>query len=675
MEPSRGTHALAAPRLEMPQRKYLFPPIYPCHYMLQRAGYMGVWIGANAAILAYFLVMHTGEDWTQGLNIATQYGILISVMGILLAMSPTFLGLLRATPLNRVFTFEKRVHAHKFMSYILFAWTIVHSALHYWTGVQYADSIHATHLFILWQDRLGVTGQLMWMFFLFIGLTALPFVRRMCYELFYYVHHLYLVNIALLYVHSENGLAIRYVTGPLVIFVCDYLYRVARSYPIASSRRARIRYIKFHPGDVVEVGFDRRELLQNTKIGQYVKLCVPELGIFQWHPFTITATPGETKVMADGKAHGIWKIHFKVAGNWTYQLSQRLYKVTAGGDAYTNNFDQEARIGRVINDVIAPEIVPLQCRDGSSDANYVMAMAEHLDAGDSAIAVNTGQGLGEHVRVEALAPSRPSPPQAATVTSTIGSSFDATSPLDSVRTCRVALAPKKSDPDDDSFISSSGNSMYDDVWFVPELEGSQNQATLPTILVDGPYNAPMENFFEYHANIIVAAGIGITPYIAALEHVLDQCASNIPVRTTQTTRDGLLPQCIYLVWVFRDISMLCLMLPALQRLRTDPRAREIVVPCLYVTGAVNAEHETTVSDVFGRPMVRLSNGIRVSQGRPPLARMVSYMAGKHPNSRMGVFCCAPRKMTALVRSSVHNTNAAVAHEGTSMEMRAECFSM
>ncbi|KAJ2156675.1 hypothetical protein GGH15_005512 [Coemansia sp. RSA 562] len=177
--------------------------------------------------------------------------------------------------------------------------------------------------------------------------------------------------------------------------------------------------------------------------------------------------------------------------------------------------------------------------------------------------------------------------------------------------------------------------MYDDVWFVPELEGSQNQATLPTILVDGPYNAPMENFFEYHANIIVAAGIGITPYIAALEHVLDQCASNIPVRTTQTTRDGLLPQCIYLVWVFRDISMLCLLLPALQRLRTDPRAREIVVPCLYVTGAVNAEHETTMSDVFGRPMVRLSNGIRVSQGRPPLARMVSYMAGKHPNSRMG----------------------------------------
>ncbi|KAJ2794200.1 hypothetical protein H4R20_006304, partial [Coemansia guatemalensis] len=197
--PSRAAHIPQAPQIDMARRKYLFPPIYPCHYMLQRAGYMGVWIGAHAAILAYFLSAHMASDWTEGLNFATQYGILVSVMGILIAMSPTFLGMLRSTPLNRVFTFEKRVHAHKFMSYVLFAWTIAHSSLHYWTGVKYADSISATHLFIFWQDRLGITGQLMWMIFLLIGLAAIPIVRRMCYELFYYVHHLYIVNIALLY--------------------------------------------------------------------------------------------------------------------------------------------------------------------------------------------------------------------------------------------------------------------------------------------------------------------------------------------------------------------------------------------------------------------------------------------------------------------------------------------
>ncbi|KAJ2628729.1 hypothetical protein H4R22_003726 [Coemansia sp. RSA 1290] len=671
----RTASASQTTNVDMPERKYLFPPIYPCHYMLQRAGFMGLWIGGNAAILAYFLVMHAGADWTDGLNLATQYGILISVMGILIAMSPTFLSLLRSTPLNRVFTFEKRVHAHKFMSYILFVWTVAHSSLHYWTGVRYADSIKLAHLAVFWHDRLGITGQLMWIFFMAIGLAALPFVRRLYYELFYYVHHLYLVNIVLLYIHSENGLAIRYVTGPLAIFVCDYIYRSARSIPIASSRRARIRYIRFHPGDVVELGFDRRELLQHTRIGQYVKMCVPELGIFQWHPFTITSTPSETKVMADGQPHGIWKIHFKVSGNWTYQLSQRLYKVTAGSDAYTNTFNQEARIGRVVNDVVAPEVIPMSsCR--SEDHDYIMAIAGHLDAGDSAVAVDTNQGLRRSTNPAPLQQQAPTVPYIATNASrTADRSIEVESPLDSMRTCPVATVLKKNESDDDSFLTSRSNSGDDDIWYVPDIESSHWQATLPTILVDGPYSAPMETFFEYHSNIIIAAGIGITPYIAALESVLDQCANNIPIRTMQSTRDDLLPQRIYLMWVFRDISLLCLLLPALQRLRADSRAREIVVPCLYVTGAMDADHEATASDVFGRPMVRLSNGIRLSLGRPPLARMVSYMAGKHPNSRIGVFCCAPKKMSALVRTSVHNANAAVAHQGTSMEMRAECFSM
>ncbi|KAJ1818405.1 hypothetical protein LPJ56_003848, partial [Coemansia sp. RSA 2599] len=618
-----------------------------------RAGYMGIWAGTHAAILAYFLVKHAADDWTEGLNVASQYGILLSVMGILLAMSPTFIGLLRSTFLDRIFTLEKRVHAHKFMSYVLFLWTIAHSSLHYWTGVQYADSAHMTHLFVFWQDSLGITGQLMWIFFLFIGVAALPAIRRLYYEAFYYIHHLYLVNIALLYVHSQNGMALKFVTGPLVIFLSDYAYRSLRSYPLIKSRRARIRYIKFHPSDVVEIGFDRRELLQNTRIGQYIKICVPELGVFQWHPFTLTASPSETKVMADGKAHGIWRIHFKIAGDWTHRFAQRLQKVAAGGDTYTNNFNQEARIGRVLNGVIVPEVIPMQAQI-ECDSEYVMTLASRIDSADSAIAVSNGRAETPVSSDEVLGQQ---------------------SPMASGQACRMPLAPKKTQFDDVSYISGSDNSMSDDAWLDPASIHDSRQAMLPTIFVDGPYSAPMESFFEYHANIIFAAGIGITPYIAALDRVLEMCADGIPTRISQTTRDDMLPQTIYLVWVFRDVSLLCIMLPALQKLRSDARARKIVVPCLYLTGSVDAAHEVTASDVFGRQMVRLSNGIRLSQGRPPIARMVSYMAGRHPDSRVGVFCCAPKKMTSLVRSSVHNTNAAMAARGTHMEMRAECFSM
>ncbi|KAJ1953346.1 hypothetical protein EC988_003048 [Linderina pennispora] len=636
------------------QRRHLFPPLYPCHFKMQRAGFMGAWLGAHATILIYFLVKHSPHDLPEGLNQATQYGILTSVMAILVAMSPTFIGLLRRTPLDNVFTFEKRVHAHKFISYILFLWTIAHVSLHYYTGIGYAEEIHAARWFVFWGDRLGITGQLMWMFYLFLGIAALPPVRRAYYEAFYYLHHLFFVNIVMLYLHSENGKAEKYVTGPLVIFLADYLYRALRSYPVIWSRRARIRYVRLHQSDVVEIGFDRKELWQHTRTGQYVKICVPELGIFQWHPFTLTATPSECKVLADGKSHELWRIHFKVVGNWTKQFAQRLQKVTAGGDIYNNAYDQEARIGRVVNDVVVPEVMPIDCDE--EDAEYIMAIANRIDSGDSGVAVAANASDARMLGGEQVAVEMES------------------AMLSTGHVRREVLVPKKSAFDPMS-PSSSSDSAFDQTWGEATFSGTQAQALLPTILVDGPYNAPMESFFEQKAGIIIAAGIGITPYIAALEQVLEMCENRIPVRTTQTTREDLLPQSIYLVWVFRDISMINILMDTLKRLRDHRRARDIVVPCLYVTGQVGFDCENTRSDVFGRPMVRLSNGIRLSLGRPPFHRMIPHMASKHENSRIGVFCCASKELTSQVRTIVHDTNAAISHLGTDMVMRAECFSM
>ncbi|ORX72163.1 hypothetical protein DL89DRAFT_291387 [Linderina pennispora] len=608
------------------QRRHLFPPLYPCHFK-------------DAACRLHGC--HSPHDLPEGLNQATQYGILTSVMAILVAMSPTFIGLLRRTPLDNVFTFEKRVHAHKFISYILFLWTIAHVSLHYYTGVGYAEEIHAARWFVFWGDRLGITGQLMWMFYLFLGIAALPPVRRAYYEAFYYLHHLFFVNIVMLYLHSENGKAEKYVTGPLVIFLADYLYRALRSYPVIWSRRARIRYVRLHQSDVVEIGFDRKELWQHTRTGQYVKICVPELGIFQWHPFTLTATPSECKVLADGKSHELWRIHFKVVGNWTKQFAQRLQKVTAGGDIYNNAYDQEARIGRVVNDVVVPEVMPIDCDE--EDAEYIMAIANRIDSGDSGVAVAANASDARMLGGEQVAVEMES------------------AMLSTGHVRREVLVPKKSAFDPMS-PSSSSDSAFDQAWGEATFSGTQAQALLPTILVDGPYNAPMESFFEQKASIIIAAGIGITP-------------NRIPVRTTQTTREDLLPQSIYLVWVFRDISMINILMDTLKRLRDHRRARDIVVPCLYVTGQVGFGLRKHTLRCVWRPMVRLSNGIRLSLGRPPLRRMIPHMASKHENSRIGVFCCASKELTSQVRTTVHDTNAAISHLGTDMVMRAECFSM
>ncbi|KAE9022264.1 hypothetical protein PR001_g12015 [Phytophthora rubi] len=52
--------------------------------------------------------------------------------------------------------------------------------------------------------------------------------------------------------------------------------------------------------------------------GQYVFVCVPEISLLEWHPFTISSSPTEVAVT----------FHIKVVGDWT----QRLRKLTESAD-------------------------------------------------------------------------------------------------------------------------------------------------------------------------------------------------------------------------------------------------------------------------------------------------------------------------------------------------------
>ena len=44
--------------------------------------------------------------------------------------------------------------------------------------------------------------------------------------------------------------------------------------------------------------------------GQYAFMCIPELGMFQWHPFSMSSAPFEADCM----------LHIRVLGNWTKSL-------------------------------------------------------------------------------------------------------------------------------------------------------------------------------------------------------------------------------------------------------------------------------------------------------------------------------------------------------------------
>jgi hypothetical protein len=62
------------------------------------------------------------------------------------------------------------------------------------------------------------------------------------------------------------------------------------------------------PGDVVKVSFPAGTLKYSA--GQYMFLCLPDLSLWQWHPFSLSSSPGQSE------AH----MHIRALGDWTKQV-------------------------------------------------------------------------------------------------------------------------------------------------------------------------------------------------------------------------------------------------------------------------------------------------------------------------------------------------------------------
>ncbi|KAI9480035.1 ferric reductase NAD binding domain-containing protein [Coemansia mojavensis] len=242
------------------------------------------------------------------LNRCAMSSILFDTAAILVFMSPTAILLLRRTFIHRFITLEKNVHAHKVAAYTMVFWSAVHIGIYYH---KYITRLHHNHVPLvvnLFYKKTGWTGHVL-MFSLFLMLlTAIAHVRRYFFEVFYFMHHLFVVFVVFLFLHHGNRTAYKYLSGPLALYLVDRLYRIIRSI----FGRSPICAVIQHPSGVVEVQLEKRIL--GHKAGQYVKINCPDVSRTQWHPLTISSAP-EEKLLT---------LHFRLVGGWTHDFAKRL---------------------------------------------------------------------------------------------------------------------------------------------------------------------------------------------------------------------------------------------------------------------------------------------------------------------------------------------------------------
>ncbi|GMH40836.1 hypothetical protein BSKO_08740 [Bryopsis sp. KO-2023] len=141
------------------------------------------------------------------------------------------------------------------------------------------------------------------------------------FNMFWYTHHLFALFYICMLLHplphipnerrewgwSDSWL---WVGIPVLIYLTERIIRFART-----ASNTRVVAADLFPGNVTGLKV-RKPKSVVYQAGMYAFINIPELSYFEWHPFTLTSSPGDN----------YFSFHIRVAGDWTRALHKMVKK-------------------------------------------------------------------------------------------------------------------------------------------------------------------------------------------------------------------------------------------------------------------------------------------------------------------------------------------------------------
>ncbi|CAI2376895.1 unnamed protein product [Moneuplotes crassus] len=226
---------------------------------------------------------------------------------------------------------------HKFCGHLMVIYAIFHSLSHLFGTFRHISNADydklrenkrfrdrfdhtPTYSELLFQTYPGITGLLLLVVTITIGITSLKCIRQKRFQIFGYTHMvLFPIFLLLFCIHGLDTwfivgtpIAIIIITPKFVLLIFQRIARVTSgcryTFQIADvSMSFSCKYIMIHL--TKPKGY---KLVH----GQFIYINVPEVNLFQWHPFTVASSPDNPYLV----------LMIKKAGNWTTKLSNLLYE-------------------------------------------------------------------------------------------------------------------------------------------------------------------------------------------------------------------------------------------------------------------------------------------------------------------------------------------------------------
>eukprot|EP00250_Pteridium_aquilinum_P019524 c24466_g1_i1 orf=499-2991(-) len=228
----------------------------------------------------------------------------------------------RGSPFLRLIKmpFEHAVKYHIWLSTL----TLFMLTLHAVGYITYYVATHTAHRILSWETESEtcsvLAGVVAWIVGLTMWTTSLSFFRRRWYELFFGVHHLYIVFFLFWLYHVIW--TVHFFTIPCLLFMVDRFLRMLQSRQSVDVLSARLLESgSLHLRIAARQDDSTQGLEYHALSSWYLRIpSLSKLLKLQWHFFSVTSTP------MDGKEE--LSIVIKPFGKWTANLRDQLSKAS-----------------------------------------------------------------------------------------------------------------------------------------------------------------------------------------------------------------------------------------------------------------------------------------------------------------------------------------------------------
>ncbi|CAF0823796.1 unnamed protein product [Didymodactylos carnosus] len=511
---------------------------------------------------------------------------------------------------------------------------------------------HITELFFTAKIGFGYfTGIVELLLLALIYVMCLPFVRKGGhFQLFYWCHMLTLPWLGIMLLHGPRFW--KWLLAPALLYTIEKILRYRKS----RSHKHGETYIMeaiLLPSQVIHLVISKpRKFIY--KPGDYIYINIPAVAHCEWHPFSISSAPEHKD--------SIW-LHVRACGHWTrrvYELFRQKLKQQHGGilDDYSdlrlrismrsrmsrsyieelrgiekNNNQSDSRLATLNNKVYPGSFtMPKHTHESMSVTRRSMASLREVKL-QRITETDSGQfndDNSENIRMMSKTVVL-DPNNLTNMTTDENEKIDydqeGTIDINSIRATTSPTVEFKSSqirnsisvttnngrssfniripktPDDDSQERPSDAlgylRMYKDRNRI-DFESLQfNEREDLQILIDGPYGAPSQHIFEAEHAVLIAAGIGITPFASILQSIMcryrnrrHKCPKCHSIWNNSADHEQLAVRKVDFIWVTRDqrslewfISLLSQMEIEQKRLRAGEHEDPLLEVHLYVTSA------------------------------------------------------------------------------------------